>query len=118
MREPLTCPHCSVQFIVPSSIPLPKGRKVKCGQCQHVWDLLEACPVVSATDGCFALLSSASPLFTQQQIITLAFTPETLKKSLAADAESWHKIETPHGQGWAVWFQGEEYRILPLPIHT
>lgn len=33
----LTCPECQSQFRVPSDKIGETGRKVRCGQCQHIW---------------------------------------------------------------------------------
>lgn len=33
----LTCPECQSQFRVPSDKIGESGRKVRCGQCQHIW---------------------------------------------------------------------------------
>ncbi len=33
----LTCPECSTRFAVDDAALRPKGRRVRCGNCKHVW---------------------------------------------------------------------------------
>ncbi len=42
----LECSNCSTRFSVKDDLLLPKGRKVKCAKCQHIW--YQYPPVVTA----------------------------------------------------------------------
>lgn len=33
----LTCPQCSVRYLLNAQVLMPKGRRVKCSACQYIW---------------------------------------------------------------------------------
>lgn len=33
----ITCPECSARFVVPSTVFMNGGRKMRCASCKHVW---------------------------------------------------------------------------------
>jgi len=44
----LTCPNCSARFKINDGVLGTKGRKVKCGKCEHRWHAMPEAEVVSA----------------------------------------------------------------------
>ena len=43
----ITCPQCDSRFVVPSTVFMKGGRKVRCASCKHVWFHEEALDRVS-----------------------------------------------------------------------